>query len=111
MQIPLEIRMKDLELPPGVEAEIREKAGKLERFYDRITRCRVTVTGPGKHHRKGHYEVTVDFTVPGIELVVHKQDSEELHIALREAFDAAVRRLEDHVRRRRGFVKNHAPRT
>jgi cold shock CspA family protein len=32
---------------------------------------------------------------------------EDVYVAIRDAFDAAVRRLEDHVRERRGKVKTH----
>ena len=33
---------------------------------------------------------------------------EDVYVAIRDAFDAAVRRLEDQVRRVRGNVKSHA---
>jgi ribosome-associated translation inhibitor RaiA len=91
--------------------DIRERAAKLDHFFDRIMRCRVTVEGSGNHHRQGNYGVKIDLTVPGMELVVEKRTASSLELALKEAFDAAARRLEDHVRRRRGFVKTHESRT
>ena len=46
------------------------------------------------------------FTVPpDRDIVVTRQKGEDFGDALREAFAAAVRRLEDSVRRHRGFVK------
>jgi ribosome-associated translation inhibitor RaiA len=90
--------------------EIRQRAEKLDHFFDRIMRCRVTVEGPGTHHRQGHYAVKIDLTVPGMEIIVGKQAAASLELALKDAFDAAGRRLEDHVRRRRGFVKTHEER-
>ena len=44
-------------------------------------------------------------TVPGAELVVTRQENEELQVAIRDAFNAAQRRLRDYARRQRGEVK------
>ena len=107
MNLPFELRQKDVTLPPAMAEEIRERAEKLDHFFDRIMRCRVTVEGPGNHHRQGHYSVKIDLTVPGMEIVVGKHAAANLELALKDAFDTAARRLEDHVRRRRGFVKTH----
>jgi ribosome-associated translation inhibitor RaiA len=92
-------------------ADIRERAAKLDHFFDRIMRCRVTVEGSGNHHRQGNYAVKIDLTVPGVEIIVEKRAATGLELALKDAFDTAARRLEDHVRRRRGFVKTHESRT
>jgi hypothetical protein len=35
------------------------------------------------------------------------QAHEDINVAIRDAFDAVVRQLEDHVRRLRGDVKSH----
>jgi hypothetical protein len=34
---------------------------------------------------------------------------EDLYVAIRDAFNAAGRKLQDYARRRRGAVKNHNP--
>lgn len=107
MKLPFELMQKDVTLTPGMAEEIARRAEKLEHFFDRITRCRVTVEGPGKHHRQGLYRVTVDVTVPGTKVVVRKEADLNLELALKGAFHAAGRRLEDHVRKMRGFVKTH----
>ena len=107
MKLPFELMQKDVTLPPGMAEEIRMRAGKLDHFFDRIMRCRVTVEGSGMHHRQGHYLVKIDLTVPGSEIVIHKQAAANLELALKGAFESAGRRLEDHVRMTRGFVKRH----
>jgi len=107
MNLPFELRQKDVTLPEEMARNIRERAANLDHFFDRIMRCRVTVEGSGKHHRQGGYRVMIDLTVPGSELIVQKRSSGNLELALKAAFDAAGRRLEDHVRRMRGFVKSH----
>ncbi|MEN8108177.1 MAG: HPF/RaiA family ribosome-associated protein, partial [Pseudomonadota bacterium] len=71
MQIPLQITFRDMEPSAAVEADIREKAGKLEWFYDQIMSCRVVVAAPHGHHHKGNlYQVRIDMTVPDGELLV-----------------------------------------
>jgi ribosomal subunit interface protein len=107
VQQPLQITARDIALSEAVEDDIREKAANLVTYDDRIISCRVVVEGPGRHHRQGSYTVRIDLTVPGAELVVDRQTDEELYVAIRNAFNAARRRLEDHARRRRREVKMH----
>lgn len=114
MQRPLEIRFRQMEPSPAIEARIREKAAALERFSERITGCRVIVEKEHRHHRQGNlFRVRVEIDAPGKALAVaHSgpQDHahEDVYVAIRDAFNAAVRRLEDHVRERGGKVKAHA---
>ncbi|MGE0821885.1 MAG: HPF/RaiA family ribosome-associated protein [Candidatus Binatia bacterium] len=108
MELPLEITSHDFALTPAIEADIRERAVKLDSYYERIMRCRVTIEAPvGHHHRGGPFKVTIDLTVPGGELVVNRQQNEDLLVAIRDSFDAMRRRLEDYVRQHRGDVKVH----
>jgi ribosome-associated translation inhibitor RaiA len=110
MNLPFELRQKDVTLTRAMAEDIRGRADRLDHFFDRIMRCRVTIEGSGPHHRQGHYRVKIDLTVPGSEILVEKQAAANLELALRTAFNAAGRRLEDHVRKTRGFVKRHKER-
>ena len=113
MQRPLKITARDFSLSEAIEKQIRDKAASLEQFYERISGCEVTVEGPVHHHRRGGpFRVRIRVTLPRGELVVNHQAEDDLAVAIREAFDAARRRLEDHVRELRGQVKAHeeAPR-
>ena len=107
MNYPFELRQKDVLLTPTMGETIQAKADKLSRFSSQIQRCTVRVEGPGSHHRQGHYNVRIDLRVPGSELVVEKQSSANLELALKAAFNAMGRCLEDKVRESRGFVKSH----
>ncbi|MBI2087412.1 MAG: HPF/RaiA family ribosome-associated protein [Deltaproteobacteria bacterium] len=137
MNLPLQITFHNMSPSPTIEALIREKAAKLDSFYDRIMGCRVTVEAPHRHHRKGkRYNVRIDITVPGGELVINRApkpvvepDLElkqaathervgnhepskyaahaDIHVAVRDAFDAARRKLQDFARRQRGHIKAH----
>jgi cold shock CspA family protein/ribosome-associated translation inhibitor RaiA len=98
---------------PAIEARIREKAAVLERFSDRITGCRVIVEKEHRHRHKGNlFRVRIEIDAPGKELAVthtgpRDHAHEDVYVAIRDAFNAAVRRLEDHVRERGGKVKAH----
>ena len=114
MQLPLQITFRNLDTSEAVETRIRERAAELDQVYDRITGCRVTVeTATRKRQKKRLYSVRVDLTVPDHEIVANRSPAndhshEDIYIAVRDAFAAARRRLEEHVRRRRGDVKSHA---
>jgi cold shock CspA family protein len=139
MEIPLKITFRDMAPSPAIEANIREKAAKLDSLYDRIMSCRVIVESPHRHHHKGKtYEVRIDLTVPGGELVINRAPKrlaaaklnrraepeknftelhepskhaahEDVYVAIRDAFNAAGRKLQDHARRQSGKVKVHEP--
>ena len=113
MQIPLQVVFHNMEPSAALEANIRERAQKLERFSDRITSFRVTVEAPHKHHHKGNiYHIAVDIVVPDAEIVVSRNPHgnhahEDAYVAVRDAFNSARRKLEDYEARRRGKVKSH----
>ena len=113
MRSPLQINFRHMEHSDAVEAKVRERARKLDKFYEHITSCRVVVEPAHKHKHKGNlYQVRIDVTVPGKELVVTRgadehQAHEDIYTSIRDAFDAMRRQLEDYSRIRRGKVKAH----
>ncbi len=109
MQLPVQIVSRDLHLSKSLATTIRGKAEKLGTFYSRITRCRVVVESPTHHHWKSKsYKVRIDLTVPGSELVVNHHENQDLKVAIRDAFDALTRQLQDYTRQQRGAVKTHS---
>jgi cold shock CspA family protein len=139
MQIPLQITFRNMARSTAIEENIREKTDKLESFFDGITSCRVIVEAPHRHHYKGKaYVVRIDMSVPGDELVINRAPKrldavktadpqeletawaeshepskhaahEDIYVAIRDAFNAAGRKLQDYVRRRRRKTKTHEP--
>ena len=120
MNIPLKITFRNMPPSKAIEDNVREKAAKLDSFSDRIMSCRVIVEAPHRHHHKGKaYEVRIDLTVPGAELVINRAPKrlaaaklelasdekalaeshepskhaahEDVYVAIRDAFNAAVR--------------------
>lgn len=108
MQLPLQITYRHIDRSEALDAAIREKAEKLSEFYPNITSCRVTVEEERLHKHQGHlFSVHVDVRIPNHEFMVKRDKHEDVFVALRDAFDAAKRKLEDEVRLQRGDVKTH----
>lgn len=139
MKNPLKITFRGMDPSKAIEENIRERADKLDGLYDKIMSCRVIVEAPHRRHHKGKaYVVRITMTVPGGEIVVnrapkrlaaakaaHPEDlekdlaesrepskhaaHEDIYVAIRDAFNAAGRKLQDYARKRRGKTKNHEP--
>lgn len=116
MQKPLEITFDNIDPSPAIEADIRERVAKLERMYDRLVHCRVTITLEHHQQRTGNiFDVRIELVVPGEELVVsHEANHAKQHYAspdirtsVKDAFKAAERQLKDFKERQRGDVKLH----
>ena len=130
--IPTQMTFRGLPHSDAVESDIRGRVAWLEQFYAGIVRCRVLVELPHRHRHSGrHFHVRIELTVPdGPPLVVshepslhgrlkdveegaHRKETEidgvqrYAAVAIRQAFDAARRRLEDFAREQRGIVKTH----
>jgi ribosome-associated translation inhibitor RaiA len=101
----LRITFHGMDPSPAVESRIREK---VEGFSDRIHGCHITVEAPHRHGHSGKlYKVGLTLQMPGQDVIVNRtgpQDHahEDVYVALRDAFDAATRQIEDHVRIARG---------
>ncbi len=116
MQRPLTLRWHGIEPSDAVTTEVTDEAARLERFWDRITGCVVTLEACGRHHRQSgaQYRVRIELSVPGGKLVVGRDPPEtvthaDLYATVKAAFHESRRQLEDHVRRLDQRVKTHAP--
>lgn len=115
MQLPLQVTFRHMETSEAVLSIIQEKASKLDRFSEHIMACRVVVEAPHQHHNKGKlFRVSVDITVPGGEIFASRSNDqnhahEDVYVAIRDAFNAAKRQLEDYMREMRVEVKTHVP--
>jgi len=131
--MPIQVTFRGFAGSDALDAEIREHVAWLEKFYEGIVRCRVLVELPHRHRHGGrHFHVRIEVTVPGgapivvshepslhaglkdVEDETARKRTEVEHVhryagaAIRDAFDAARRRLEDFAREQRGVVKTHA---
>lgn len=107
MQTPLQITFRGMDPSPAIEDAVRERVARLEHFNGRIIRCHVTADVPHRRQAKGNlFAVRIEIATPTREIAVTRDPSadhthEDFKVVLRDAFDAAVRQLEDEVRRRR----------
>ena len=112
MEMPLDLEFKNMPPSAALEGIIRSKVAKLEQFHEHITGCRVIVESPHRHHHQGRqYHVHIRLIVPGGILVSSHDPGGKAHedpnVAVRDAFDAMRRQLEDYVRIQRGDTKTH----
>jgi len=115
MQLPLQLQFRNMDPSPAIEAAVQKHVDKLKLFNGDIISCRVAIESPHKHQYKGKlYHVVVDVRLPGKEIVVSRapedqQAHEDVYVAIRDAFDAARRQIQDYARIRRAKVKTPEP--
>lgn len=114
MQTPLEIEYRDVTATPWVRDAINKHIAELEERWGRVTACRVSVKGPGQHHRSGGlYEIHIRLALPdGREVNVQRtppsdKRHSDLAFAINDAFRHARRQLQDEARRMQGQIKQH----
>jgi ribosome-associated translation inhibitor RaiA len=104
MELPLQITFHSLQRSDAITGQVRNRARKLEKFFDRIQFCRVAIEAPHRHRSKGNdYRVRVEVSVPGRQLVVTRGGSDDdrmytdVYVAIRDAFAAIRRQLDDYT--------------
>jgi ribosome-associated translation inhibitor RaiA len=102
MSKPLEITFHGLEKSDALEARIHEKFLRLQQHFDRITHARVVIETPRKHSPTAKvFSVKIEIGLPGQKpLIVSNepllnQSRTDVLLAVRDAFAAARRRLDD----------------
>jgi|SRR5690242_11392409 ribosome-associated translation inhibitor RaiA len=107
MELSPQITFRGMAPSETIEAQVRERIDKLQRFHGRMMSCRVVVECGHRHQRKGRlYHLSIDIKLPGHEIAVGRDPAndharEDMNVAIRDAFDAARRQLEDVARRTR----------
>ncbi|MGR9099593.1 MAG: HPF/RaiA family ribosome-associated protein [Gammaproteobacteria bacterium] len=113
MQAPLQVTFRGFPHSDAVEQNIKEKAEKLEQFFDKIIGCLVVVEAEHHHKHQGNlYHVRIELKVPNKTLVISREHHdnhahEDVYVVIRDAFNAAKRQLENYGSVIRGEVKRH----
>ncbi|OIQ77072.1 sigma 54 modulation protein / S30EA ribosomal protein [mine drainage metagenome] len=113
MQIEPNITFHNIQRSPAVEAKILERVERMDRLFPNLTSCRVLIEAGHRHQHQGNLiHVRIDVTAPGHELVANREPGkhhahEDVYVAIRDAFDAMDRQVEDLARLMRGDVKKH----
>lgn len=111
----VQVTFRNLDHSDAIESRILEQVDKLGTFYPNIMSCRVAVEEQHRHHQKGNvFHVRIETKVPGHELIADREPDQnhayiDVYVAIRDAFDAMRRQLEDLVRHQQGKVKTHEP--
>ncbi len=86
---------------------------KLDNMAETIVGCRIVVEASHKHQRKGGlYHAKIDITLPGGTIAVNREQDlhqahEDVYVAVRDAFDAVQRQMQEYISRQKGHVKSH----
>lgn len=116
MDIPLDIQFKGWKDKGEIEKLILEKAAKLERIHSHITSCHVLVEQIQHEQHSGHsYHIRIAINIPPNHEIIIKRDPEKgkvgtdyLSKILRDAFDAASRKVKKISDRQHQKVKAHS---
>jgi ribosome-associated translation inhibitor RaiA len=105
MPATVQIAFHGVDNSPAMEALVRRRTDELLQFSDRIIACKVALEATHRGQRQGRiYRIRIELIVPGGEIVVSQEPAmnhahEDLRVAIRDAFDAARRQLQDRMRR------------
>ncbi|MDX1377039.1 MAG: HPF/RaiA family ribosome-associated protein, partial [Burkholderiales bacterium] len=70
--------------------------------------CRVVVESRDRHKHQGkEFCVRIELLIPQHEIAINHDHHEDVYVAVRDAFNAAGRKLEEVARVQRGDVKAH----
>ena len=102
MHTPVEIHFHGIEKSEAIEERVLEKVAKLEKHFGRMTRCRVVLEAPHRSPQKPKvFQIKIEISLPRRQPIVvcHEREGshahEELPLAIRDAFEAALRRIDD----------------
>jgi len=100
MRPDITLSFRHIERSGALEDRARTLGARLARFSERITRCHMTLEGPGNGDEGGPgYWVKIDLAVPGAQihadsLHVDGTGHKDIYLALRDAFNSAKRQLQ-----------------
>jgi len=114
MTVPTSITFHGMDASEALRARIEERAQRLDRFAEDIQACKVVVSAcEHEHHHGNRYNVRAlvtlrDCTIETGHTPSPDSSHEDAYLAVTHTFNALRRRVEDHVRRRRGDIKSHS---
>jgi cold shock CspA family protein len=133
MQLTPAITFRRIADPRLLESAILERFAALEKYSSSIIGAHATLELADRRHRDGsRYHLRIELTVPGDVIVIARDGSlrpdlraravqrtrkrdeidpghRRAKVVIREAFEAARRRLQDYERHRQRAVKTHTP--
>lgn len=93
MKPAVDVIYRDLDSSAALNEVINKRVEKLNRFSDQIIHSRVVLDIPHNHKHKGkQYRASIELDVKGGAVAV-AQDDESIHVAVRDAFLTAERKI------------------
>lgn len=106
MKPPFELVFHGMPRSDALAAAIATHVARLDRHGHDIMHCRINVVLDEKHTQQGKpFNIRIEVTIPGHELVASKECDEDVYVALRNAFGNVTRMLEDTTRKQRDRLK------
>ncbi len=93
MKPAVDVIYRDLDASNALNSIIHKKFAKLSRYSDQITHSRVVLDIPHKHKGK-HFRASIEMSVKGTPVTITHDDS-SIHLAVRDAFSSAERKLKN----------------
>jgi ribosomal subunit interface protein len=101
MATQVEVHFHGIEKSEAVEQRVHEKVAKLKKHFTQMTSCRVAIEVPQRTaDRPKVYQIKIEIGVPrrAPVIVSHERTgshaNEDLPLAIREAFQAALRKVD-----------------
>jgi cold shock CspA family protein len=115
MEYPAQIVFRNMDPSSFVEQAANRKIDKFVKTFPYIIHIRVIIDAPHHHKHLGQtYQVRIMIKVPRDEIVVSHDfgkfgQHQDLYVALRDAFNAAMHRMHEYHGKLKGEVKHHEP--
>lgn len=107
MKPAVDVVYRDLDASAALNEIITKKAEKLTRFSDQIMHSRVVLDAPHNHKHKGkQYRASIELDIKGQPVTI-AQDDESIHVAVRDAFNTAERKVKQLTERQRQGRQAH----
>jgi ribosomal subunit interface protein len=101
MKPAVDVLYRDLEFSASLNEVISKKIEKLNRYSDQIIHSRVVLDTPHNHKHKGkQFRASIEIDIKGRPIAV-TQDNESIHLAVRDAFNSAERKVKEITARQR----------
>jgi putative sigma-54 modulation protein len=97
----VEVHFHGIEKSDAIEQRVRDKVAKLQSHFERMTSCRVGIEATQRSPQKPKvYQIKLEIGIPRRKPIVVTYErvgsraNEELCLAIRDAFEAALRKVD-----------------
>ncbi len=103
MKPAVDVVYRDLDSSAALNDIIIKKLEKLSRYTDQLVHSRVVLDTPHHHKHKGkQFRASIELDIAGHPLSI-TQDDESIHVAVRDAFSSAERKVKQLAARQRNI--------